>query len=356
MNASLRTAATAGALLAVLAAGSACGRKTEPLAPDSPRPEAVTGLKIEVRDAVAYLSWPLPSKNVEGKSLDRAELKGFRVYRAEVDRERKRLIFRQVAEISMSNPAPAEVRSGTVLWNDPGLQYGRVYVYRIRAYSVRGGVSGYSDEVRATPLLSLAAPKGIAAAGGDSAVTLTWEPVTTRSDGSLHQGFVGYTVYRGTAAGKYDETPLNKEPISGTTYRDIAVVNDTPYFYRVRAVDSPVRPWRESLDSAEASAVPRDMTPPEPPTGITVVPGIGRVFLTWNENRERDLAGYHVYRSLKSGGGYERLTRTPRNRTTYSDETVKQGTTYYYVVTAVDKSGNESSRSKEQRTYTEMLR
>ena len=58
----------------------------------------------------------------------------------------------------------------------------------------------------------------------------------------------------------------------------------------------------------------------------------------------------------KSGGEYERLTKTPRNRTTYSDETVRQGTTYYYVVTAVDKSGNESARSKEQRTYTEKLR
>jgi bacillopeptidase F len=98
------------------------------------------------------------------------------------------------------------------------------------------------------------------------------------------------------------------------------------------------------------------MTPPDPPVNITVVPGVGRVFLTWNENKERDLAGYHVYRSTKSGGERERLTDKPLNRTTYSDETVKQGATYYYTVTAVDKSGNESGRSKEHKTYTEKLR
>jgi len=30
--------------------------------------------------------------------------------------------------------------------------------------------------------------------------------------------------------------------------------------------------------------------------------------------------------------------------------------TYYYVITAVDKSGNESGRSREQKTYTEKIR
>ena len=356
MNTGLRSAVHAAAVVLLLAAVVACGRKTDPLTPDSPRPAAVTGIKAAVRDAVAYLSWPVPSKNVEGKALDPAEIRGFRVYRAEAGRDRKRPLYRQVAEISMANPAPAEVRNGIVNWSDTGLQYGRVYVYRVRTYSVKGGVSGYSDEVRAAPLLSLSPPKNPAAEGGDSVVTLTWDAVTTKSDGSRHQGFVGYVVYRGTEPGKYDEAPLNKEPLTAGSYRDATAVNDKQYYYRVRTVDSPVRPWQESLDSREASAKPRDTTPPEPPTNITVVPGIGRVFLTWSENRERDLAGYHVYRAVKSGAGYERLTAKPLNRSTFSDETVKQGTTYFYFITAVDKSGNESRRSKEQKTYTEKIR
>jgi hypothetical protein len=356
MRTSLWRLVTAGALVLVVAATGACGRKTEPLTPDSPRPEAVKDIKIAVRDVVAYLSWPIPVKNVEGKTLGPADIKGFRIYRAEQSRERKRLLYRQIAEIGLADPAPAQVQNGIVTWNDTGLQYGKVYVYRVRAYSVKGGASGYSDEVRAAPLLSLAAPKNPKAAGGDGSVMLTWEPVTTRSDGSVHQGFVGYLVYRGTEPGKYDDLPLNKEPVTGSPYQDATAVNGKKYYYRVRAADSPVRPWQESPDSAEVLATPRDMTPPVPPTGITVVPGIGRVFLTWNENQERDLGGYLVYRSKKSGVNYERLTDKPLNRTTFSDETVRQGSTYFYVVTAVDKSGNESARSREYKTYTEKIR
>jgi hypothetical protein len=355
MNAGLRRAIYTAAAVLLLASVS-CGRKTDPSTPDSPRPAAVTDVKVAVRDVVAYLSWPVPARNVEGKGLDPAGIRGFRIYRAEAAPDRKRPLFRQVAEISMANPAPAEIRNGIVSWSDPGLQYGKVYVYRVRTYSVKGGVSGYSDEVRAAPLLSLAPPKNLAAEAGDTVVTLMWDAVTTKSDGSLHQGFVGYVVYRGTEPGKFDEAPLNGEPVAVGTFRDTTAANDKQYYYRVRTVDSPVKPWQESLDSSEVSAKPRDRTPPEPPTSITVVPGIGRVFLTWGENRERDLAGYHVYRSVKSGAGYERLTAKPVNRTTFSDETVKQGATYYYVITAVDKSENESGRSKEQKTYTEKIR
>lgn len=356
MNAGLLRVVHAAAVVLLLAASASCGKKTDPSTPDSPRPAAVTDIKVAVRDAVAYLSWPVPAKNVEGKGLDPAAIRSFRVYRAEAIRDRKRPLFRQVAEINMANPAPAEVRNGIVIWNDPGLQYGKVYIYRVRAYGARGGVSGYSDEVRAAPLLSLAPPKNLAAEAGDSVVTLTWDTVTAKSDGSLHQGFVGYVIYRGTEPGKYDDAPLNSGPVATSTYRDIAAANDKQYYYRVRTVDSPVKPWQESLDSPEASATPRDRTPPGPPVNVTVVPGIGRVFLTWGENKERDLAGYHVYRSVKSGADYERLTAKPLNRSTFSDETVKQGTTYYYVVTAVDTSGNESRRSKEQKTYTEKIR
>ena len=142
-----------------------------------------------------------------------------------------------------------------------------------------------SEEVRVAPLLSLAAPKMLSAIGGDSHIVLAWDQVTTRADGSRYDGFVGYNVYRGTVSGRYDETALNKEPVRTNSYKDTAVVNDKMYYYIVRAVDSPMLPWKESLDSPEASAMSRDLTPPERPAGLTVVPGVGRVFLTWNENK-----------------------------------------------------------------------
>lgn len=348
--------AAAVALLVLLAAGGACGRKTEPLVPDSPRPEAVRDLKVSVRDKVAYLAWSVPGRNVEGKSIGPADIAAFRIERAEVEKGRRRLRYREVAIIRMAEPAPATVRDGTVTWSDASLQYNRVYSYRLRAVSVRGGVSAFSDETRVAPLLALASPAGVAAASGDGVVTLTWEAVTLRTDGSVHQGFIGYNLYRGTELGRQAEAPLNAEPVRTVVYQDSRVENGRKYFYRVRAVDSPVQPWRESLDSDEAPAQPQDRTAPGPPAGLTVVPGIGRVFMTWNENKERDLAGYYVYRVTKGSGDHERLTEKPVNRTTYSDETVKQGTTYFYTITAVDRNGNESARAKEVRAVTERIR
>ena len=79
------------------------------------------------------------------------------------------------------------------------------------------------------------------------------------------------------------------------------------------------------------------------------------MFLSWNENKESDLAGYHVYRSTKHGKDYDRLTDKLLLRTTYSDATVQVGKTYYYVVTAVDQSGNESEYSHEIKVKVENL-
>ena len=61
--------------------------------------------------------------------------------------------------------------------------------------------------------------------------------------------------------------------------------------------------------------------------------------LTWNANGEPDLAGYRVYRS--TGGDYQLITSQLLTAPTYVDATPAAGT-YYYVVTAMDRSGNES--------------
>lgn len=356
MNKGLRWFYPFLSLALILTIQTACGRKTDPLIPASPRPEAVKDVRIVARDSAAFLSWAIPTRNVEGKEMDPQEIAGFRVFRAEMERDNKKARFKQVAEIERSNPAPAEIRDGRVFWSDRNLRYGHAYAYRIRAFSAAGGLSQASDEVRIAPLLSLAPPKHLSAAGGDSHITLAWEPVTTRADGSAFQGFVGYNIYRGTEKGRYGEVPLNQEPLRTTNYKDTAVENDKAYYYIVRAVDSPTLPWKESLDSPEAFAMARDLTPPSRPAGVTVVPGVGRIFLTWNENKERDLAGYHIYRSTKSGRDYERLTDKPINRTTFSDQTVRPDTLYYYAVSAVDQSGNESALSKEEKAYAEKLR
>ncbi len=345
-----------GACLALtIMVGTACGRKTNPLTPDSPRPAAVTAVKAEVRDNLAYLSWPIPIRNIEGKEMKPSDVREFRVYRA-AGAVGKRPRYRLYDVIQLAAPAPSEIRGNEIFWKDINLRYGQVYKYKIRAVSKRGGVGPFSAIAVITPLLSLAPPSGVAAKSGDNQVGVTWKAVTKRMDGSRYEGFIGYNVYRGTTARRYAQKPLNKEPLRKTVFSDTAAQNDTTYYYMVRTVDSPALPWKESVDSGEASATPRDRTPPGRPGGITVVPGVGRVFLTWSENKEKDIAGYYIYRSVKRGSGYKRLTDKPLKRTTFSDETVKSGTTYYYAISAVDKAGNEGRRSKSVNAYPEKLR
>ncbi len=90
-----------------------------------------------------------------------------------------------------------------------------------------------------------------------------------------------------------------------------------------------------------------DTTPPSPPTGLSGSGGSSLVDLTWTANTETDLAGYNVYRSETSGSGYVKINGSLLSSNSFMDNSVTQAITYYYVVTAVDASSNESGNSGE---------
>ena len=83
--------------------------------------------------------------------------------------------------------------------------------------------------------------------------------------------------------------------------------------------------------------------PPAPVTDLTADGGDGEVRLSWSENPEAD--SYIVKRSNTSGGPYTVLADQVAE-TSYTDTEVENGTTYYYIVTAVNASG-ESPPSDE---------
>ena len=69
--------------------------------------------------------------------------------------------------------------------------------------------------------------------------------------------------------------------------------------------------------------------------------------LDWNDNVEADLDGYNVHRSTTGGTGYAKVNSSLVATSGYADTGRANGTTYYYVVTAVDTSANESAFSTE---------
>ncbi|NBC84457.1 MAG: carbohydrate-binding protein [Bacteroidetes bacterium] len=92
---------------------------------------------------------------------------------------------------------------------------------------------------------------------------------------------------------------------------------------------------------------PGDTDPPASPSGLSASGNDGSVSLNWNDNGEGDLAGYNVYRSTSSGGSYSQINGSLVSNSDYTDNSATNGTTYYYVVTAEDGSGNESGYSGE---------
>jgi hypothetical protein len=70
------------------------------------------------------------------------------------------------------------------------------------------------------------------------------------------------------------------------------------------------------------------------------------VALTWNASTST-VSGYNVYRSTVSGTGYTKLNSSLVNGLAYTDSSVQNSTVYFYVATAVDSGGNESTYSNE---------
>jgi glycosidase len=96
-----------------------------------------------------------------------------------------------------------------------------------------------------------------------------------------------------------------------------------------------------------------DLVPPDAPTELTAAASDSAVNLNWVGSP--GAAGYYVYRSPVTGGGYTRLTGSPIEVLSFLDETVVNGQLYYYVITSVDLAGNESLKSNEAQALPQMI-
>ncbi|MGA8367771.1 MAG: hypothetical protein WB716_10695, partial [Candidatus Acidiferrales bacterium] len=67
--------------------------------------------------------------------------------------------------------------------------------------------------------------------------------------------------------------------------------------------------------------------------------------LSWAISPETNIAGYNVYRSGEADVPGTRLNATPLLSPAFRDMNSTPGQRYFYSVTAVDRSGNESPAS-----------
>ena len=85
-------------------------------------------------------------------------------------------------------------------------------------------------------------------------------------------------------------------------------------------------------------------SPPSAPTGVTASAGDGQITITWTS--VSDTASYNIYSSTASG--VTKLTGTKLTNVTspYTNTGLTNGTTYYYVITAVNSYGESSESSQ----------
>ncbi|HEU4323828.1 MAG TPA: alpha-amylase family glycosyl hydrolase [Roseiflexaceae bacterium] len=88
-----------------------------------------------------------------------------------------------------------------------------------------------------------------------------------------------------------------------------------------------------------------DLRAPAAPAGLAAQSGDATVALSWGA--VPGAAGYNVYRSPVSGGGYVKLNNAPLTGTSFADSGLRNAQSYFYVVRAVNRGGLESAASNE---------
>jgi fibronectin type 3 domain-containing protein len=212
----------------------------------------------------------------------------------------------------------------TTSYSDNAVTNGTKYFYVVSAYNSYGS-SPNSAEVNATPNLSVpVAPTGLTATAGNAQVVLSWTASASATS---------YNVKRSTTSGG-PYTIVNSP--AATNYADTGLSNGTPYYYVVTAVNAA----GESVPSSQASATPAPV--PAMPRGLAATIGNAQVALTWNASA--GATSYNVKRSATSGGPYT-IINSP-TVTSFTDTSLTNGTTYYYVVSAVNAIGESPNSTQ----------
>jgi len=176
-----------------------------------------------------------------------------------------------------------------------------------------------------------AAPAGLTATAGNAQAALSWNAVS---------GATSYNVKRSTTSGGPYTTVA--PGVTTPSYTNTGLTNGTTYYYVVSAVNA----VGEGANSSQVSVTPSTggtPTVPAAPTGLTGTSGNAQAALSWNA--VSGATSYNVKRATTSGGPY--TTVAPGVTTpSYTNTGLTNGTTYYYVVSAVNAVGEGANSAQ----------
>lgn len=308
-----------------------------PVAPDT-APGAPGHLAATAGNARVSLSWTAPVSD------GGASITGYRVYKG------------TSATFTGGAAAASVTGTGTTL---TGLTNGTRYYFRVAAVN-KAGESEPSGTASATPAAAVTAPgvpAELSATPGNGQVSLSWTAPASSGGAAIS----GYVIYQGTSPG--GGSPQPGGPVKGTSYTVTGLTNGTTYYFKVAAVsraghqgkatgEVPATPVSATSSASPAASASASQTSgagaagvpgaPGRPAGLTATAGNSQVSLSWTA--VAGAASYHVYQ----GTSPTFRSASPVASTTGTSATVSgltNGTTYYFVVTAMGASGKMSASS-----------
>jgi fibronectin type 3 domain-containing protein len=273
-------------------------------------PSAPTSLAATLTAGKVALTWNAPSTN--GGSA----ITSYNIYRGTV-----------------SGSTALLGTSTSLAYTDSNVVVGTTYYYVVKAVNSVSTSAASNEASCRIPSVAPSAPTSLAATLTAGKVALTWNAPSTNGGSAI----TSYNIYRGTSAGSESALATSTSP----AYTDSNVAAGATYYYLVRAVNAA----GTSATSNEAScAIPG--TAPSAPTSLSATLTAGKVALTWNApstNGGSAITSYSIYRGTSAGSESALATSTSLS---YTDSNVAAGTTYYYVVKAVN-SVSTSAASNE---------
>ena len=348
-----------GSVGSLLSAG--CGKRRPPLPPIERVQQRTEFLSGAQQGNEVILSWPAPQRNAPDSSVQ--SIRRIDVYRlAEKPGAPLPLTEEEFAAratlVGSVTYEQIQTAGDTVTYRDKLELAGQPtrLRYAIRYVNASGQRAAFSNFLSIEPAARIAQAPTLAPQPkiAEDAITLSWQPPTANIDGSTPVNLLGYNVYRiDEAQTDVGNQAINSALISGTEYADKNFQFGKDYRYVVRAVSLGTGGAQvESLNSNSVAVAPRDIfapAAPERPSIAAPEPSSARLAIFFAANKETDIDGYNIYRSTDPNlpkQQWTKLNQALLTRTTFQDEKVESGKTYYYYITAVDKAGNVSPPSE----------
>ncbi len=167
----------------------------------------------------------------------------------------------------------------------------------------------------------------------ENTITFTGKPVPGTEIGSIQVSSM--STYR-----DLDITSYLESQVSGDRIASIAAAGKD--YNKLLSFNS-----RENPINKPELVITKTLSAPATPENLTAVPDDGRVDLSWTIPAEAE--SYNVKRSTTDGGPYTTIAPGV-TAASYTDSLVTNGTTYYYVVSAVNASGESGDSNQDSAT------